>query len=64
MYKRQIVARDPYDIYITEPAGFTFDKATCDGAQFIDAMREGGLVKITCRSETSREIGWSATFRR
>ncbi len=79
-----IVGRDPYDIFVTEPPGFTFDKATCDGAVLTGAVREGlqvrkaalkrppsaaavrdgRLVKITCRSETSREIGWSASFRR
>jgi len=69
-----LVAHDPYDIYITEPTGFSFDKATCGGAALKGAGREGAkpgstsrggaLVKITCVSETSREIAWTATFRR
>ena len=62
--RSNVVARDPYDIYVTEPAGFTFDKATCDGAQLTGAARDGALVKITCLAETSRGIGWSVTFRR
>jgi len=72
--RSRIVGGDPYDVYITEPAGFVFDKATCDGAQLSGALREGArsssaaregaLVKITCRADASREIGWTATFRR
>jgi len=59
-----VVGGDPYDIYVTEPAGFAFEQATCDGASAAAAVRDGVMIKVTCRPMVSREIGWSAVFGR
>ena len=59
-----VVGGDPYELYLTEPAGFTFEKATCDGRPSATATRDGSIVKLTCRSDASREVRWSALYSR
>lgn len=58
----KLVARDPYTLYLSEPPGFRFEKF--DGPTLAPEKieREGALLKITLRSETSDTITWAATF--
>ena len=59
-----VVANDPYEIELTEPAGYTFRGAACGGADLVGAGRDGALVKVVCRSATSRTITWTARYER
>ncbi len=62
--RSRVVANDPYVIYLTEPPGFVFKSATCDGVAPSGTAREGGLVTVTCQPATSGEIAWRASFAR
>jgi hypothetical protein len=62
--RSRVVGGDPYEVYVTVPPGFDFEKAVCDGVEAAGAVREGPLVRFTCRRALAREIGWAATFER
>ena len=62
--RSRVVAGDPYEIYVTVPAGHALGQASCAGAPADAPVRDGALARFTCRSDTSREIDWSVTFRR
>ena len=61
--RSRVVAGDPYEIYLTVPSGYALDRADCAGAPSGAAVREGTVARVTCRSDTSREMDWSVTFR-
>ena len=61
--RSRVVAGDPYEVYVTVPAGYVLDRATCTDVPAGAQARDGALARFTCRSETSREIDWSVTFR-
>ncbi len=60
----RLVGRDPYEVYLTEPTGWTLAQFACDGADPLAVERVGGLVKAGCRSERSVEVAWRAEFTR
>ncbi len=57
-----VVANDAYEIDLTDPAGYTFAAASCGDADLVRAGRDGALVKVVCRSATSRTITWTARY--
>lgn len=59
-----LVANDPYDIYLSEPAGFTFAGITCDGARVVSTERRGAMRVCRLVSEDPRTVGWKAEFAR
>jgi alpha-galactosidase len=61
--RSQVVGRDPYEIYITEPTGWTLAGMECGGGTTLPVEREGPVIKSGCRVEASGEIGWRARFR-
>jgi hypothetical protein len=62
--RSRLVAGDPYDIYVTVPAGYAIGQATCAGASADAPVCDGVLARFTCRADTAREIDWSVSFRR
>ena len=60
--RSRLVGGDPYEIYLTEPAGWTIAKMECDGANPLPIERVGGLVKAGCRAERSADVAWRAGF--
>jgi hypothetical protein len=61
--RSMVVAGDVYEIFISEPPGFSFDRAELTGASLVQTERNGPLIKIAGRSDQSREIVWSAFFK-
>jgi hypothetical protein len=57
-----VVGVEPYEIFLTEDAGWRLAEMRCDGAAPLPAVRRGGLVHSGCGPSTSREIAWSARF--
>jgi hypothetical protein len=59
-----VVAGDPYDIYVTEPAGWTFSGISCEGAGSSASAPErvGGSVKTGCRPAAAGTLRWVARF--
>jgi hypothetical protein len=60
--RSQVVGGDPYGIYLTEPAGWTFSGIACDGAEPLDTERTGQVVRSGCLADKSGEIRWRARF--
>ncbi len=59
-----LVAGDPYDIYVTEPDGFTFAGATIDGrADVVSSQVTGGLRVIRLRSAQGGRVSWTLAYR-
>jgi hypothetical protein len=62
--RSRLVGGDPYGIYVTVPAGFALERASCGEAAMEAPVRDGALARVTCRSDTSRDIEWSVSFSR
>jgi hypothetical protein len=62
--RSRVVGGDPYDVYVTVPAGFTLGQAVCAGVPAKGAVREAGIARFTCLADTNLEIEWSVSFRR
>jgi hypothetical protein len=62
--RSQVVGGDPYQIYITEPAGWTFAELQVDGGNVLPAVREGELIKTGFLPGKSAETTWRARFQR
>jgi alpha-galactosidase len=60
----RVVGGDPYEIYLTEPAGWQLSGIECDGGAPLEAERQGEIVKTGCRSDTSRQILWRVRFQK
>jgi len=59
-----VVGGEPYEIFLTEAAGFRLAEMQCDGAAPLPPVRDDGLVRSGCRPATSGEIAWRARFER
>jgi len=59
-----VVAKDPYILYLTEPAGYRLDKFECPQLAAGKIEREGMLLKIALLPEKSGEVSWTASYSR
>jgi hypothetical protein len=57
-----LVANDPYDIYLTEPEGYTFKKISCNGADVVSSDRRGGLRVCRLNSKLGGKVTWMIEF--
>lgn len=62
--KSRLVAGDPYDLYLTEPAGYRFEGLTGEGCAVSGPVREGLAVRVRLTSGTSGPVSWRAVFGR
>jgi len=62
--RSRVVGGDPYEIFLTEPAGWQLSGMECEGGTPLEAERQGEIVKTGCRSESGREILWRARFQK
>jgi len=60
--KSRGVKGDRYVLYITEPAGFSFDSFEVSGARFERTDRDGRLLGLALMPDSDSEIAWSAKF--
>ena len=60
--RSQVVGGDPYDLYLTEPPGWTLAGMECEGGVPLAVERQDGAVKTGCSFATSREIAWRVRF--
>jgi hypothetical protein len=60
--KSRGVKNDPYVLYITEPAGFTFAGLDVRGAKLENSGRDGRLLRFVLSPDDDREFTWSARF--
>ena len=57
-----IVAGDPYVLYLEEPAGFRFAGVTAEGARVADQRFEGGMRVIRLESERGGTVRWRVRY--
>jgi hypothetical protein len=57
-----LVAKDPYILYLTEPAGYRLDKFECAGIPAAKVERDGILLRITLLPDKSGEVNWTAAY--
>lgn len=60
----RVLGGDPYEIYLTEPEGWTLAGIQCEAGTPLPAERQGDIVKTGCRSDATRELTWRARFQR
>jgi len=60
--KSRLVGNDSYILYLTEPSGFAFKNASCEGAEIENVQNKGGLMQISILSETNASISWKVEF--
>jgi len=60
--KSRLVGNDNYILYLTEPSGFAFKNASCEGAMIKKIQKQEGLVQISILSETNATISWKVGF--
>ena len=60
----RIVAGDDYELFISIPPGYSFDRIECTGAAVLKTQRDGTVLLISLKSDQSREVAWTVSFRR
>lgn len=56
------VPGDPYVLYLTEPAGWAFEKLETAGAKVGTTGREGGLLKLVLEPASAEPFSWTAHY--
>ncbi len=59
-----VVANDTYEIYLTEPAGYSFVEAQVNGADVIANQKAGVLRVIRLRSARGGRVRWHVAYGR
>ncbi|MEN6312299.1 MAG: alpha-galactosidase [Acidobacteriota bacterium] len=62
--RSRLAAGDPYEIELTEPAGFRLEKFEFEGAGPAAIRREGLVLRVGLAAGEGREVRWTAKFRR
>jgi hypothetical protein len=57
-----LVAGDPYVIYIFEPSEFSFKKAECSGADVVSSVKRGLVREVTLRSDSAVTVRWGVFY--
>jgi len=60
----RIVGGDDYELFISIPPGYSFDRIECAGAAVLKTQRDGTVLLISLKSDQSREVAWTVSFRR
>jgi len=59
----ELVAGDPYEIYLNEPAGFQFVEADAGGARVTGQAADGATRVIRLESERGGMVRWKVQYR-
>ena len=58
-----VVAGDPYELYVSEPAGFVFDRVDVTGARVAGQRLEGSMRVIRLESVVGGVVRWGVRYR-
>ncbi len=58
----QIVGNDPYELYLTEPAGFTLANVRVTGADVVANQKVGALRMIRVRAAKNATVTWHVDY--
>jgi Melibiase len=62
--RSRVVGGDPYEVFLTEPAGWRFVSMACDGGRALPAEHGEAMVRTGCAWDASGEVAWRARFGR
>jgi len=62
--KSRVVGGDVYELFISIPSGYVFDRAESSGAALLKTQQDGTVLVISLKSDQSREIAWTVSFQR
>ena len=61
--RSRLVGGDTYILYVTDPAGFSIQSASCsEGAKVLKTERQDGLILVFIQSEKNSTISWKLQF--
>jgi hypothetical protein len=60
----RLVRDDPYDIRLTEPAGFRFAEVTASGAEVVSTAPDGGGRVVRLRAAADTTVTWAVRYAR
>jgi hypothetical protein len=60
----ELIANDPYILYLTEPAGYALRQFSCPGAGVMTTRREGALRIVHLKSGKGGVVYWRADYTR
>jgi alpha-galactosidase len=58
-----LVAGDPYELYVNEPAGVRFDRVDVTGARLVSQRKVGAMRVIRLESEVGGVVRWGVRYR-
>jgi len=58
----EVVAGDPYTIFVYEPPGYEYRGTECDGLAIAGTVKRGLVREITLKSESSATVHWRVKF--
>lgn len=58
----ELVAGDEYAIYLTEPAGFRFERAEAEGADVLGQSLQDGVRMVRLRAATGGQVRWTVRY--
>jgi alpha-galactosidase len=58
-----LVAGDPYELYVNEPAGVRFDRVDVTGARLVSQRKVGAMRVIQLESDTGGVVRWGVRYR-
>jgi alpha-galactosidase len=58
-----VVANDPYEIYLTEPAGYVLTSARVTGGELLASEMVGALRRLRVRSARGGPVTWHVEYR-
>jgi hypothetical protein len=58
----RVVGGDAYDLFVSIPTGYSFDRAECDGAVVLKAWEDGAVLRVSLKSDQTREVSWTLHF--
>ena len=62
--RSRVAAGDPYEIVITEPAGFRLERFESGGAAPLEVRREGIALRVRLPAGAGPDVDWSARFKK
>jgi hypothetical protein len=58
----ELVAGDPYEVYLYEPDGYRFNGVTAAGVRVVDVRLEGAMRILRLESEQSGVVRWQVRY--
>jgi hypothetical protein len=61
--RSRLVGEDVYELYVSLPPGYSFDRAECRGAAAAEIKPEGEVLRVALSAGHSGEASWVLSFR-